>query len=292
LITGTRVDGSNSVFQYLKERKCFIMRKVLFLIVSMLILGLVFVGCRDIMNVTTPETEQEGMTYLSKGGPIKYAAGSYPLNTSQDYEGWEEIRPALKDGDGAEFVVNTTYAGVELLGDTEFDQVLSVADWVAFHMTYEDDPYPPGDVWTPSDKQFKEIEIGTENSGTGDCEDIAILLCALMRFVVRVPANRVWVQGGNVTFPSLAPEDTPPIVGHAYIVYKAEKGGIFYIEPKLGGYPYNPYRGSFPSITHWYFTPPVSMGAGESAMLKFNDKWVKGGGYWLAGPKEKKNNKK
>ena len=202
---------------------------------------------------------------------------------ADDYVGLEEIRTALKDGDGAEFVVDTFY-DVEFPGDTEFDQVLAAADWVAFHMTYEYDPDPPGDVWTSSDQQFDEITIGVEGSGTGDCEDIAILLCALMRFVIGVPANRVWVQAGIVTVPGW---DTPPIFGHAYLVYKAERRGIFYIEPKMGGYPYNPYRGSFPSITHWYFTPPVLMGAGESAMLRFNDEWVKGGGFWLAGPKEK-----
>lgn len=45
------------------------------------------------------------------------------------------------------------------------------------------------------------------------------------------------------------------------------------------------YRGSFPSVTHFDNTPP--MFAGESAMLRFNDEWVKGGGFWLAGPKKK-----
>jgi hypothetical protein len=198
-----------------------------------------------------------------------------------DYVGLEDIRSALNDGNGAEFVVNTLY-DVEFPGDTEFDQVLAAADWVAYHMTYEYDPDPPGEVWTPSDDQFDEITEGTEGSGTGDCEDIAILLCALMRFVIGVPADRVWVQAGIVTVPGW---DIPPIFGHAYLVYKAEKRGIFYIEPKMGGYPFNPYRGSFPSITHNYFTPPVSLGAGESAQLRFNDEWVKGGGDYLHNPK-------
>lgn len=209
---------------------------------------------------------------------------------ANDYVGLEEIRTALKDGDGAEFVVDTDYLDefgqdLEFPGDTEFDKVLAAADWVAYYMTYESDPDLPGDVWTPSDDQFDEISIGYEGSGTGDCEDIAILLCALMRFVIGVPANRVWVQAGIITYPSLAPEDTPPIIGHAYLVYKAKKRGIFYIEPQMGGYPYNPYRGSFPSITHWYFTPPVLKGAGESAQLRFNDEWVKGGGDYLHNPK-------
>ena len=193
-----------------------------------------------------------------------------------DYEGWDEIRPALIDGEGSEFVVNTTY-DVEFTGDTEFEKVLSAANWVAYHMVYESDPNPPGDVWTSSDQQFDEII--NNGIGTGDCEDFAILLCALMRFNVGVPADRVWVQGGILAVPGQ--EQRPPIFGHAYVVYKAERGGIFYIEPQWGGIPY---RGSFPSILHWYYKRPPS--TGQSATLRFNDKWVKGGGFWLAGPRK------
>ena len=203
------------------------------------------------------------------------------LSTSvaaHEYEGWDEIRTALLDRDGAEFVVNTTY-GVEFAGDSEFDKVLSAANWVAYHMEYESDPDPPGDVWTSSDQQFEEITPNVEGSGTGDCEDFAILLCALMRFNVGVPADRVWVQGGILAVP--VEEQKPPIFGHAYVVYKAERGGIFYIEPQWGGIPY---RGSFPSILHWYYKRPPM--AGESATLRFNDEWVKGGGQWLAGPRK------
>lgn len=197
---------------------------------------------------------------------------------AEEFESWDEIRPALKDGNGDEFVVDTSY-GVTFSGDTEFEKVLAAANWVAYHMDYVSDPDPLGDVWTSSDEQFGEITIGTEGSGTGDCEDFAILLCALMRFVVGVPANRVWVQGGILSVPGDAPKNTPPIFGHAYVVYKAERRGIFYIEPQWGGYPY---RGSFPSVTFFDNTPPVF--AGESAMLRFNDEWVKGGGFWLHRP--------
>ena len=197
--------------------------------------------------------------------------------TADDYAGWGEIRPALIDGAGDEFVVEGSY-DAELTGETEFDRVLSAANWVAFHMQYEFDPDLPGDVWTPSNDQFAEITPGVKGSGTGDCEDFAILLCALMRFNVGVPANRAWVQGGILVVPG--EEERPPIFRHAYVVYKAERGGIFYIEPQLGGYPY---RGSFPSITHWHTRPPRT---GESATLRFNDDWVKGGGQWLAGPRK------
>ena len=195
--------------------------------------------------------------------------------TAHDYEGLDEIRPALIDGDGAEFVVDTEYYD-EFPGGTEFYKVLSAANWVAYHMKYESDPVPPGDVWTSSDDQFKEITLSDEDSGTGDCEDFAILLCALMKFNIGVPADRVWVQAGRLAAPGS--EERPPIFGHAYVVYKAERGGIFYIEPQWGGIPY---RGSFPSISR---RPPYY--TGESATLRFNDEWVKGGGRWLAGPRK------
>ncbi|MBE9591839.1 MAG: transglutaminase domain-containing protein [Proteobacteria bacterium] len=189
---------------------------------------------------------------------------------AHDYVGWGEIRPALIDGVGDEFVVDATY-DVDFGAGTEFDKVLAAANWVASNMVYAYDPVPPGDVWTSSDQSFEEL--------TGDCEDFAILLCALMRFNLEVPANRVWVQAGRLVDPG--EEEKPPIFGHAVVAYKAERGGIFYIEPQWGGYPY---RGSFPSISHWYYKrPPVT---GESAMLRFNDDWVKGGGWWLAGPRK------
>jgi len=192
---------------------------------------------------------------------------------ADEYWGWDAIRPALLDGDGAEFIVDDTYP--EFTGATEFEKVLAAANWVAYHMTYVSDPDPPGDVWTSSDQQFDEIISG---SGTGDCEDFSILLCALMRFSIGVPANRVWVQAGIVAVP--VQEQKPPLVGHAYVVYKAERRGIFYIEPQWGGIPY---RGSYPSILHWYFKRPPQ--TGESAMLRFNDQWVRGGGFYLAGPR-------
>lgn len=198
-----------------------------------------------------------------------------PASTAlaDEYWGWDAIRPALLDGDGAEFVVNKNY-GITFSGVSELEKVLAAADWVAFHMTYEHDPDPPGDVWTNSDQQFDEIIISS--NGTGDCEDFSILLCALMRFSIGVPADRVWVQAGLIVDHTLP--ERPPLVGHAYVVYKMEKGGIIYIEPQWGGMPY---RGSYPSIMHWYFKKPPY--AGESAMLRFNDQWVKGGGFWLAG---------
>ena len=178
--------------------------------------------------------------------------------TAEDYAGWDAIRHALLDGDGAEFVVDATY-DVELAGDTEFEKVLSAANWVAFHMKYEPDPVNPGDVWTPSDDQFAEITQDVPGSGTGDCEDFAILLCALMRFNLEVPANRVWVSGNLVTEPGVG-----VVAAHAWVGYKSERGGMAYIEPQTGKL----YRGR------------------PKGMLNFNDEWVKGGGRWLAGPRK------
>ena len=175
---------------------------------------------------------------------------------ADDY-GWDEIRPALLDGDGAEFVVYTKY-DVVLAGETEFEKVLSAANWTAYHMEYELDPVDPGDVWTPSDDQFAEITPGVKDSGTGDCEDFAILLCALMRFNIGVPADRVWVSINLVTEPG-----TGVVAAHAWVGYKLERGGMAYIEPQTGEL----YRGR------------------PKGMLNFNDEWVKGGGRYLAGPR-------
>ena len=194
-----------------------------------------------------------------------------------EYIGWEQIRLALADGDGAEFIVEDSYDLVFYPPDwadwDEFSKVLYAANWVAYHMQYV--PDGTGEVWTPSIDQYLEITPGFAGSGTGDCEDFSMLLCAILRFNIGVPANRVWVQAGMIAVPELAPsEDAPPIMAHAYVVYKAQRGGIWYIEPQWGGLPY---RGSKPSVAHWYYSPR-EMFWGESAQLKFNDQWVKGGG--------------
>lgn len=208
---------------------------------------------------------------------------------ADNYEGWGDepnsIRTALLDGDGAEFVVEEGFEGefyptelelkffASIIGvpfETEFDKVLTAAYWVAIHMGFEEDP--DGDVWTSSDQQSAEITPWVIDSGTGDCEDFAILLCALMRFSVGVPANRVWVQGGLMAVPGAAPEITPPTFGHVYVGYKSKDAGIYYIEPQAGLL----YRGSL-------VIPSFDIIWGQSAQLKFNDEWVKGGGPNLAG---------
>jgi len=47
------------------------MKKYYFLIIVALILGLVFTGCSLLSNISqVPTTEQIGVTYLTKNGPL------------------------------------------------------------------------------------------------------------------------------------------------------------------------------------------------------------------------------
>ena len=208
-------------------------------------------------------------------------------STVMAYEawGWVQIREDLIDGDGAEFVKPIPGLGpYEFTGATEKEAVILAADWVAYHMVWVADPFPPGDVFTSSDQQYAEITPGVEDSGTGDCEDFAILLCALLRFHTQggIPADRVWVQAGIIVLADGWTEDKPPIAGHALVAYKSDDG-IFSIEPQWGGILY---RGCKPAILNEYWPPPYhAYFAGESNTLCFNDVWVKGGGFWLAGPR-------
>lgn len=61
------------------------MKKVLFLMIGILVLGLVFAGCSEIARITTPSTTQEEFTYLTKGGPTEEEAESFPLYAGQDW---------------------------------------------------------------------------------------------------------------------------------------------------------------------------------------------------------------
>lgn len=114
--------------------------------------------------------------------------------SADEYWGWEVIRPALLDGEGAEFVKPIPGLPSEpFYAATEMEAVQAAANWVAYQISYEPDPDPPGDVWTSSDQQYAEITPGVGGSGTGDCEDYSILLCALLRFHTQggIPASRV-----------------------------------------------------------------------------------------------------
>lgn len=175
---------------------------------------------------------------------------------AHDYEGWDTIRPLLKDGAGDEFVKPVGLPADYFTDGTELEAVQSAAQWVATNMAYAPDldaQGTPTDIWTSSNEMYTRL--------TGDCEDYAILLCALLRFHTQggIPSNRVWVVVGLITLPGT----DQVVAGHGWVAYKLQKGGMTYIEPQTGTI----HRGN--------------LGGG---MLNFNDQWVKGGGFYLAGP--------
>lgn len=85
------------------------MKKVYFLLVSVLILGLVFAGCGGITNITAPSTSQDEIVYLTKEGTLADPI-SFPLYAGQhDLVGevlvWDEneelcVKYRLFDGTG------------------------------------------------------------------------------------------------------------------------------------------------------------------------------------------------
>ena len=171
------------------------------------------------------------------------------------YEGWDEIRPALKDGDGVEFVKDVGIDSDFFDGTTELEAVQAAVDWVADEFNYVPDD---GEVWTSSNQMYERLE--------GDCEDWAILLTALLRFHTQyndgqtIGTDKVWIAINIVTAPGVG-----VVAAHAWVGYRLDKGGKIHIEPGLTGL----YRGR------------------PNGMLNFNDGWVKGGGPYLAGPKQK-----
>lgn len=178
------------------------------------------------------------------------------LAEADEYAGWDAIRAALSDGDGAEFVRPLLGLGDnEFSATTELDAVKSAATWVAANMEYVEDV---GEVWTSSDQTYTK-DIDGDGKIEGDCEDYAILLCALLRFHTQggIPASRVWVSVNLVTEPGIG-----VVTGHAWVGYKLEHGGMVHIEPQTGTL----YRGR------------------PRGKLNFNDEWVRGGGFWLHGP--------
>jgi hypothetical protein len=131
---------------------------------------------------------------------------------ADEYEGWEEIRPALVDGEGNEFVTPVG-AGQESAGywiGWVAEQAQTPGNWVVDTV----------ETWTASDQMFTKLQ--------GDCEDWAILLCALLRFHTPdggVPADRVWISVNLVTAPGLG-----VVAAHAWVGFKLERGGLVYIE--------------------------------------------------------------
>ena len=61
------------------------MKKLMYLIVLALILGLILTGCSLLSNIgQAPATDQSGITYLTKGGPTENEADEYTLYAGQN----------------------------------------------------------------------------------------------------------------------------------------------------------------------------------------------------------------
>jgi transglutaminase-like putative cysteine protease len=141
------------------------------------------------------------------------------------YYGWDGT-PSLPESNGITLELIKPIPGLsnnEFNGATELEAVQQAADWVAANMQYQPDN---GETWTPSDEQY------AENPRTGDSEDYAILLCALLRFHTyggTISADRVWVSATFENKPGIG-----NVVTQAWVEYKLEGGGLAYIEPRSG----------------------------------------------------------
>ena len=133
-----------------------------------------------------------------------------------NYRGWGNIRDALEDGDGSEFIKNIG------LSKHHFSSVEEAYTWVKSHVIFKNDPDPP-DVWDPSTSLFVEIKLN--GLGGGDCEDFSILLVALLRFHTSggIPDDRVWVTVGQVRYGV-----------HAWVEYLDEDGALWTLDQQDG----------------------------------------------------------
>ena len=153
----------------------------------------------------------------------------YPTN----YRGWGNIKKPLEDGDGSEFIKNIG------LSRHYFSSVQEAYLWVKSHVIYTEDPNPP-DVWETSTSLFFKILVN--GLGRGDCEDISILLCALLRFHTSggIPDDRVWVAIGQVQYGV-----------HAWVEYLNKDGVLLVLDPL-----------------------EIIKSNNTISRFKFNDKWV------------------
>jgi predicted transglutaminase-like cysteine proteinase len=125
----------------------------------------------------------------------------------------------------------------------------AIREWVTTNIAYQSDSdlFHAGDYW-----QFP-VEI-IEN-GAGDCEDIAILLCSLLR-AAGVPPEEVYVAVGTIKGTNDA---------HAYLFEHKSKGVWRVIEPQV-----SPILSNLTSdMADWVVTADYS-----SKLTCFNDKYV------------------
>jgi len=160
-----------------------------------------------------------------------------PIAYASETVGWHDIRAALIDGDGSEFVVHTTYP-IPISGSTEWEKVVYATHWVYDNIEYTADVT---ETWRASDQEYKQIDTNWDGdvdaTGAGDCEEYAILLCALLRFNVGVPDNKVWVAASGV---------------HAVVQYVSPSGFKWQLDP-----------------TNNWIRPGAAAGK-----IKFNDVWA------------------
>lgn len=110
--------------------------------------------------------------------------------------------------------VESLLSGYSNRSFSDFD---ALREWVAKQITYKRDivQYGVADYW--------QFPIETISSKTGDCEDVAILFCTLMR-AYGVPATQVYVAVGGI-------EGTQSY--HAYIFERYSRGMWMVIEPQV-----------------------------------------------------------
>ena len=180
--------------------------------------------------------------FLVTGAFLISMLATASLTLADTYSGWtDEIQPALADGEGSEFVTSITG-----LGPHEFSGILEAFGWVVGSITYVEDDVRFGEpeVWVSANQTYDDM--------VGDCEDQAILLCALLRFhtLGGIPSDYVWVAAGRAPGGGL----------HAWVQINL---------PRL--------RVSLDPTANL-----IKRGSLGGAKLRFNDAWVepKGVKYW------------